>query len=60
MYADDTLVIASKLENLPIFLNIAPEVSTAFGLNLNLHKSKYMVIGKNRLTYRPLIRLKRR
>ena len=47
-YADDTIVFADSLQNLQALVTNIAEVSQRYGLDLNVKKTKYMVISKNR------------
>ena len=48
-YADDTVLLASNLEDLQTFLEKINATSVKYGLNLNTSKTKYMTIRKNAL-----------
>lgn len=47
-YADDTVLLATSLEDLQELLNAVAKTSSAMGLKLNVKKTKWMVISKNR------------
>ena len=47
-YADDTAIIASSLEDLQSLLQRVSDVSEDFGLKLNISKTKWMLISKNK------------
>ena len=48
-YADDTVILASSLEDLQTLLEKINATSVKYGLNLNTSKTKYMTISKNAL-----------
>ena len=45
-YADDTMVIADSLEALQILMNHIAQYSQQHGLNINLKKTKQIIISK--------------
>lgn len=45
-YADDTAILANSIEDLQILLNKLNEVGTAFGLNINIKKTKMMIVSR--------------
>ena len=47
-YVDDTAIIASSLEDLQSLLQRVSDVSEDFGLKLNISKTKWMLISKNK------------
>ena len=48
-YADDTIILASSLEDHQTLLGKINATSVKYGLNLNTSKTKYMTISKNAL-----------
>jgi len=46
-YADDTVLLWYSLEGLQELLDRVDQTSEEYGLNLNVNKTKYMVISKN-------------
>ena len=48
-YADDTVILASSLEDLQTLLGKINATSVKYGLNLNTPKTTYMTISKNAL-----------
>ena len=48
-YADDTVILASSLEDLQTRLEKINATKVKYGLNLNTLKTKYMTISKNEL-----------
>ena len=48
-YADDTVILASSLEELQTLLKKINATNVKYGLNLNTSKTKYMTISKNAL-----------
>ena len=48
-YADDTVVFADSLNGLQEIVNKVNEVSEGFGLEMNISKTKFMVISKDRI-----------
>ena len=47
-YADDTVLLAENEADLQNLLNVIREKSTEYGLNMNVKKTKVMVISKKR------------
>ncbi|XP_048484636.1 uncharacterized protein LOC125491400 [Plutella xylostella] len=45
-YADDTILIASSMEELQSLLDRVTSVSAQNGLNINTKKTKYMTVGR--------------
>lgn len=54
-YADDTVVFADSMEGLQRLMDRVVESSSKYGLDLNINKTKYMIISKNTLPARRLI-----
>lgn len=54
-YADDAVLIASSLENLQELVNSLNVTSKEYGLELNIKKTKYMVISKTPTPYTELL-----
>lgn len=46
-YADDTILLASNFKDLQNLLQRVDRVSTSYGLNINLKKTKIMIVGKS-------------
>jgi len=46
-YADDTVLLSDSIEELQQLLHRVNQTSEEYGLNLNVNKTKYMVISKN-------------
>lgn len=46
-YADDTVILASNVEELQQLMERVNDVSSEFGLSLNLSKTKWMLISKS-------------
>ena len=49
IYTDETVFLASSLEDLKTLLEKINVISVKYGLNLNTSKTKYMTISKNTL-----------
>ena len=46
-YADDTVLIADNIHDLQQLVNKVGEQSKAMGLNINIKKTKFMIISRN-------------
>lgn len=46
-YADDTVLIADNIEDLQELVNKIGEQSKSMGLNINIQKTKFMIISRN-------------
>uniref|UniRef100_A0A8D8SH15 Craniofacial development protein 2 n=1 Tax=Cacopsylla melanoneura TaxID=428564 RepID=A0A8D8SH15_9HEMI len=49
-YADDTIVFAENLEDLQALMDNITYHSNQYGLNINVKKTKFMIISKNKIT----------
>lgn len=55
-YADDTILLASNFDDLQSLLQRVDSISASYGLNINLKKTKIMIVGKSKhLTMTDLI-----
>lgn len=50
-YADDTTLISDNLPDLQILLNNIQKSSDLYGLNINISKTKIMIISRNKVPY---------
>ncbi|KAJ2952534.1 hypothetical protein O0L34_g6852 [Tuta absoluta] len=57
-YADDTIILATTLEDLQNLVDRVESISAAYGLNINTKKTKFMMVGRIPQTNRSILKVR--